>query len=183
MLWRRDLTLLLFIHIIQAASISRNLPFSLIENGPQRPILVWFLSTWQPPVASALAPCPSCATVLQYFLPSWLGLSSLCACDSFCLENWNFPCSTPPTPQYLANLYHPLGLSWDIICSNGLLWPLLRYERSHSSYHNLQQENCSLLGAVVPGIRKTLSIYLRNEWIIAYSYILTSICLAVFFFF
>lgn len=94
-----------------------------------------------------------------------------------------FPAAPPLPPNIWLTFYHPLGLSWDIICSNGLLWPLLRYERSHSSYHNLQQENCSSLGAVVPGIRKTLSIYLRNEWIIAYSYILTSICLAVFFFF
>ena len=142
-LWRRDLTLLLFIHIIPAASISRNLPLSLIENGPWRPSWSDFCPPWSPHVSSALAPRPSCATVLQHFFPSRLSLSSSVRVTPPVWKTGTFPCSTP---QHLANLYSSLRSQLRYHPS------ILHYERSYSSYHSLQQKNWSSPGSLVASI-------------------------------
>lgn len=141
-LWRRDLTLLLFIHIIQAASTSRNLPLSLTENGPEGPPCPSdFCLPWPPHVFSALAPRPSCAAVLQHFLPSRLSLSAFVHVTP-CLEDWNVSLQQPPISGFFTL---PWGLSW--------YHPsVLHYERSYSSYHSLQQKNWSSPGSLVPSV-------------------------------
>ena len=140
------MALLLFIYIIQAASISRNLPLSLVGNGPWRPVAVWFLPTLV--AARVLCPCscPSCATVLQHFLPFRLSLSYFVHVTPSVEKTGTFPCTTPPTPQYLANLYSSLRSQQRYHPS------ILHYERSFSSYHSLQQKNCSSPGSLVPSI-------------------------------
>lgn len=128
MLWRRDL--LLFIHIIQAASISRILCFALIGNGSWGPCLSDVCLPWPTHVAPALAlaPQPTCASYphTPTFPPLQLRLASLCASDSFSLENWDisgtFPCSNPFPPQHLANLYLSFRSQWKY---HSLKWPSL----------------------------------------------------------
>ena len=110
-----------------------------------------FYPPWSPHVFCALAPVlavPRCSSI------SFLSDSaSHTSCLSYFVhvtpsveKTGTFPCTTPPTPQYLANLYSSFRSQQRYHPS------ILHYERSFSSYHSLQQKNCSSPGSLVPSI-------------------------------